>query len=217
MKYYTELRYRLMPYIYSLAAKTYFDDYTLMRALVMDYTNDPQTYNISDQFLFGPSLMACPVYQYQARSREVYFPKGSWYDFYSGKTIEGGKRQTVEAPYERIPLYVKAGAILPTGELIQSTKEAQKDLILKVYAGADGDFMLYEDNGVTYAYEQGAFARIPLHYTEANRTLSIGAQAGDYPEMIRQRKLTIRLISPEHPEGMQQEVAYEGKAIEVKF
>ena len=76
MKYYTELRYRLMPYIYSLAAKTYFDDYTLMRALVMDYTNDPQTYNIGDQFLFGPSVMACPVYQYQARSRSVYFPAG---------------------------------------------------------------------------------------------------------------------------------------------
>ena len=112
---------------------------------------------------------------------------------------------------------MKDGAILPTGELIQSTKEAQKDLTLTVYAGADGDFTLYEDNGVTYAYEQGAFARIPFRYTEANRILSIGAQAGDYPEMIRQRKMTIRLISPEHPEGTQQEVAYEGKAIEVKF
>ena len=217
MKYYTELRYRLLPYIYSLAAKTYFDDYTLMRALVMDYTNDPQTYNIGDQFLFGPSLMACPVYQYQARSRSVYFPAGQWYEYYSGKTVEGGKRQTVEAPYERIPLYVKAGAILPTGELIQSTKEVQKDLTLTVYAGADGDFTLYEDNGVTYAYEQGAFARIPFQYKDSSRTLSIGAQEGNYPEMIRQRKLTLRLISPEHPEGTQQEIAYEGKAMEVKF
>ena len=90
-------------------------------------------------------------------------------------------------------------------------------MTLTVYAGADGGFTLYEDNGVTYAYEQGAFARIPLQYKDSSRTLSIGAQEGNYPEMNRQRKLTLRLISPEHPEGTQQEIAYEGKAMEVKF
>ena len=99
MKYYTELRYRLMPYIYSLAGMTYFNDYTIMRALVMDYADDKNTYNIDDQFMFGPAFMACPVHQYKKRDRGVYFPAGTWYDYYTGKSITGGTSGTVSAPY----------------------------------------------------------------------------------------------------------------------
>ena len=217
MKYYTELRYRLMPYIYSLAAKTYFDDYTLMRALVMDYTNDPKSYDIQDQFLFGPAFMACPVYTYGARERAVYFPAGTWYDFYSGKVRQGGNTERVDAPYERMPLFVKAGSIIPMGELIQSTKETQKDLTVQVYAGADGSFTLYEDNGVTYDYEKGNYARIPLNYDDATRTLTLGAREGEYPEMIRERAITVRLISPENPTGKEVKATYNGESMDIKL
>lgn len=215
MLYYTELRYRLMPYIYSLAARTYFDDYTIMRALVMDYPTDRNTYDVGDQFLFGPAFMACPVYQYKARSREVYFPEGTWYDFYSGKTTRGGGRIAVEAPYERMPLFVKAGAIVPMGAVIQSTAESQEALTVRVYAGADGSFTLYEDDGVSYDYEKGNYARIPFTYDDATRTFTIGERTGNYPGMIGEREITVCLISPEAPGGKAVKVRYEGKAISI--
>ena len=216
MKYYTELRYQLMPYIYSLASKTHFEDYTIMRALVMDYSDDEKTYDIDDQFMFGPAFMACPVYEYKARDREVYFPAGIWYDFYNGKRIQGGTTMDVDAPYEHMPLFVRAGSIVPTGKVIQSTKEEQKDLIVSVYAGADGSFTLYEDNGVTYDYEKGNYATIPFVYDDARRTLTIGAREGDYPGMIRERQITVRLITPENPAGKDVTISYQGKPLVVE-
>ena len=216
MKYYTELRYQLMPYIYSLASKTHFEDYTIMRALVMDYSDDEKTYDIDDQFMFGPAFMACPVYEYKARDREVYFPSGIWYDYYNGKRIQGGTTIHVDAPYERMPLFVRAGSIVPTGKVIQSTKEEQKDLIVSVYAGADGSFTLYEDNGVTYDYEKGNYATIPFVYDDARRTLTIGAREGDYPGMIRERQITVRLITPENPAGKDVTISYQGKPLVVE-
>jgi alpha-D-xyloside xylohydrolase len=216
MKYYTELRYRLIPYIYSLAARARFDDYTLMRALVMDYTADRATYDVGDQFLFGSAFMVCPVYTYKARSRDVYFPAGRWYDFYTGQSLEGGARRTVDAPYERIPLYVRAGAIVPTGDIVQSTADPQKDLTVYVYTGADGSFSLYEDNGLTYDYEQGDYATIPFAYTEADQTLVIGARQGAYPGMIPERDLTVVFINPEHPAGIPVTVRYTGDSLTVR-
>ena len=217
MKYYTELRYQLMPYIYSLASKTHFEDYTIMRAMVMDYSNDEKTYDIDDQFMFGPAFMACPVHKYKARERKVYFPSGVWYDFYSGKCIQGGTAMDVDAPYERMPLFVRAGSIVPTGKVIQSTKEEQKDLTVSVYAGADGSFTLYEDNGVTYDYEKGNYATIPFVYDDARRTLTIGAREGDYPGMIRERQITVRLITPENPSGKDVTISYQGKPLVVEM
>ena len=109
-----------MPYIYSLAGMTYFNDYTIMRPLVMDFTADANVNNIGDQFMFGSALMVAPVYEYGARSREVYFPAScGWYDFYSGKYVNGGQKLTVDAPYERIQLYVCAGSIVPYGPDMQ--------------------------------------------------------------------------------------------------
>ncbi|MDR1344516.1 MAG: DUF5110 domain-containing protein, partial [Tannerellaceae bacterium] len=178
MKYYNELRYRLLPYIYSLAGMTYTDDYTIMRALVMDYPGDRETYGIGDQFMFGSALMACPVYEYKARCREVYFPEGIWYDFYTGRSFSGGRRLAADAPYEKMPLFVRAGSIIPTGDLIQSTAEAQEDIYIYVYAGADGSFKLYEDNGLTYEYERGGYSVIPLEYDDRSRTLVIGKRLG---------------------------------------
>lgn len=193
--YYDELRYRLMPYIYSLAGMAYHNDYTLMRSLAMDYTADQQTYGISDQFLFGPALMVCPIYNYKARSREVYFPAGtSWYNFYTGEQMEGGKKVTVAAALERIPLFVPAGTILPVGEVMQHTAEKKADDIeIRVYQGKDGKFSLYEDEGTNYNYEKGAFSTIDFAYNHTDGTLSISDRKGSYDGMLTQR--TFRIVA----------------------
>lgn len=222
--YYTKLRYNMMPYIYSLAGMTYFDDYTIMRALVMDFGYDTKVNNIGDQFLLGPSVMACPVYEYNARNREVYFPANSgWYDFYSGKFIEGGKALTVDAPYERIPLYVRAGAIIPYGEDMQYTNEKPDELItLYVYAGADGQFTLYEDESTNYNYEKGAYSTIPFTYNDQTRTLTIGERKGEFPGMLNQRKFNVVVVDKSNSQGFDmkakgQMVDYNGSLQTVKL
>ncbi|MCC8096667.1 MAG: DUF5110 domain-containing protein [Tannerellaceae bacterium] len=215
MKYYTELRYRLMPYIYSLAGMTYFNDYTIMRAMVMDYTHDPTTYDLDDQFMFGPAFMVCPIYEYQARSRDVYFPEGLWYDYYSGQAIRGGKHMQVDAPYEQMPLYVRAGSVIPTGRLIQSTAEEQKELMVYVYAGADGSFTLYEDNGVTYEYEKGNYTMIDFVYDDTDKKLTVGARKGSFPEMHTERPITIVYISPDSAVGTENQFTYGGGALTI--
>src|SRR5574344_779193 len=140
--YYTNLRYQLMPYIYSLAGMTYFNDYTIMRGLIMDFGKDTNVNNIGDQYMFGPSIMVCPVYQYGATSRTVYFPSTTgWYDFYTGKHIRGGLKSEVDAPYERMPLYVREGSIIPCEQAMQYTNEKQSDYItLFVYEGQNATF-----------------------------------------------------------------------------
>ena len=195
--YYHRLRYRLMPYIYSLAAMTHFDDYTLMRPLVMDYPADTTARKVSDQFFFGPALMAAPVFDYGARQRNVYMPEGTWYDFYTGKKAESG---TANAPYERIPLFVRSGSILPVGPAIEYTDEKPADLItLYVYAGADGTFTLYEDEGTNYNYEKGLFATIPLRYDDASHVLTIGERKGTFPGMLQQRRFRVVYVDGAEP------------------
>ena len=176
-----------MPYIYSLAGMTWFNDYTIMRPLVMDFTDDTNVNNIGDQFMFGPSFMVSPVYHYGDRSREVYFPKSAgWYDFYTGKFQAGGEKKAVDAPYERIPLFVRAGSIVPFGPEIQYTDEKKADYIkLYVYQGADAAFTLYEDEGVNYNYEQGKYTMIPMTYDEAKKQLVIGERKGEFDGMLK--------------------------------
>ncbi len=197
MVWYTKLRYQLMPYIYSEAGDLYHKDDTLMRGLVMDFGSDPAVRDIADQYMFGPAFLVNPVYEFKARSRSVYLPSGSdWYDFYSGERRAGGQTITAAAPYSRMPVYVRAGSIVPTGPDLQYVDEKPAaPLTLNVYTGADGTYELYEDDGKTYAYEKGAFSRIPLAYQEATRTLSIGARAGEYAGMPRTRRIHIRWIS----------------------
>lgn len=216
MVYYTNLRYRLMPYIYSLAGMTHFDDYTIMRALAMDFAHDKNTHNIGDQYMFGPGLMVCPVYEYKARKRTVYFPKNeNWYDFETKAYIEGGKTLEVEAPYERMPLFVKAGSILPMGNQIQHTKQSQaENIILQVYTGSDGNFSLYEDEGVNYNYEKNMFAKIPVRYNEESGTLVIGDIEGSYHGMPQNRKFTIEWITPDG-KTQTSEADYSGKRIQI--
>jgi alpha-D-xyloside xylohydrolase len=190
-----------MPYIYSLAGKVHFDDYTLMRPLVMDFPSDPEVGNISDQYLFGPSIMVNPVYRYKARERNVYFPGGKgWYDLHSGSYFQGGQWMKVDAPYEQIPLYVKAGAILPVGPAIQYVNEKPADPIhLFVFGGADGEFTLYEDEGLNYNYEKGDFATIVLRYDDAAKSLTVEARQGSFKGMTDLRTFHVTLIDEEHP------------------
>jgi len=203
MLYYSQLRYRLMPYIYSLAGMVYFNDYTIMRPLVMNFEQDKNVLNIGDQYMFGPCLMVCPVYEYKAREREVYFPAGAgWYSVYSGQFTSGGQRLKADAPYDRMPLFAAAGAILPMGDVIQSTTENQKDLTIFVYAGKDGKFTLYEDEGVNYNYEKGVYSTIPFTYNDKEKTLTIGKRSGEFQGMNRERQLKIVYVTSEKPCGI---------------
>lgn len=222
--YYTKLRYNLMPYIYSLAGMTYFKDYTTMRPLVMDFTADRQTYNVGDQFMFGPALMVAPVYEYGARKRDLYFPDGcGWYDFYTGRHIAGGQQLTVNAPYERIPLYVREGAIIPCGPDMQYSDEKPADVItLYVYTGQDGEFTLYEDEGTNYNYEKGQYAVIPFTYDDSEGQLTIGERKGDFPGMLKERTFRVVKVSKDQAQpfnlGAQGiTVRYDGKAQTVKL
>ncbi len=224
MTYYNKLRYNLMPYVYSLAGMTYFNDYTIMRALVMDYGKDTKVNNIGDQYMFGPALMVCPVYEYGARDRDVYFPETSgWYDFYTGQYITGGQTRKVPAPYERIPLFVREGAIIPYGPDMQySDEKPAEHITLYVYAGQNGTFTLYEDENVNYNYENGKFAMIPFEYDDAARSLLIGAREGEFDGMLRERTFHIVLVDQENPgayeAGQQgQTVTYDGNRQIVKL
>lgn len=219
MTYYTKLRYRLMPYIYSLAGMTYFNDYTIMRALVMDFTDDNNTHNIADQYMFGPNLMVCPVYTYKSTSRNVYFPAGAnWYDFESGKYIVGGQTLNIAAPYERIPLFVREGAILPSGKDIQNTKESQaENVTLSVYTGRDGIFTLYEDEGVNYNYEKGDYATIDLKYDDKAQTIIIGETKGQYAGIPKERIFNIKWFTKDGKMKESKDIKYNGKSISVNI
>jgi len=220
MLYYDKLRYRLLPYLYSLSGMVWRNDYTMMRGLVMDFGKDEAVRNISDEYMLGPSLLVNPVYTYKAHQREVYLPAGQgWYDLYSGRITDGGQRITAEAPYQRIPVYVKEGSILPLGPALQYTGERPADTItLLVYAGKDAHFTLYEDEGANYNYEKGAYSNIPFTYNEAAGTLTIGRREGSFGHMLQKRMFRIVKISRDRPvvlEDVQaagQLVRYKGNA-----
>lgn len=221
--YYDQLRYRLMPYSYSLAGAAYHDDYTIMRGLAMDFAKDTAVLNIGDQYMFGSSLLINPVYNYKQRSRELYLPKcAGWYDLYSGKFYAGTQKINGDAPFERMPVYVKAGSIIPFGPELQYTSEKPADVItLNVYTGADASFNLYEDEGTNYNYEKGAFSIIPIKYNEATKAITIGNRKGSFKGMLQKRIFRINIISPNKTKSLDfdasdKEVAYEGKKITLK-
>jgi alpha-D-xyloside xylohydrolase len=224
MLYYDKLRYRLLPYIYTLAGDAYHKNATIMRGLVMDFGADAAVKNRGDEYMFGPSLLINPVYTYKAVNRNVYLPAGQgWYDLYTGKYYDGGKSINANAPYERMPVFVKEGAIIPTGPELEYTDQRAADpLIVYVYAGRDGQFELYEDEGLNYNYEKGNFSRIPFTYNESAHTLTIGDREGDFKGMLLKRTVYIKLISADKPAGMNFEVSgkkinYTGKKILVKL
>ncbi|MFB5944873.1 glycoside hydrolase family 31 protein [Albibacterium profundi] len=220
--YYIKLRYRFLPYNYSIAAATYYDNYSMIRGLAMDYGDDEKTLNIDDQYMFGPSLLVNPVTEKGKVSRSVYLPHGSWYNFYDGSYFEGGKDVEADAPYERIPLFVRGGSIIPLGPELQYTGEKPaSEIDLYVYAGADANFVLYEDDGLTYDYEKGESIQISLDYNDAAKTLTIGQKKGSFKGMLKGRTFNIIYVSPQTASGyddekkINQKVRYRGKEIVV--
>lgn len=223
--YYDKLRYRMMPYLYSIAAWANLKDYTLMRGLVMDFASDSKVNNIGDQWMFGPAFMACPVGYYKARSREVYLPKQcGWYDLYTGKHFAGGQTIVTDAPYEKIPVFVREGAIVPFGPEIEWSDEKPAETInLYVYTGKDAEFLLYEDEGTNYNYEKGKYATINISYNEASKTLTLGKRSGEFDGMLKQRRFNIVVVSPTHNQELDFDkaqgklVTYDGSETKVKL
>lgn len=168
---YDKLRYRLMPYIYSLTGMVTQKDYSIMRALVMDFGYDKNVLSIGDQFMFGPSLLINPVTEFKARSRNIYLPQNTaWFGLFDGKYYEGGKTILVDAPYENIPIFVKAGSIILFGPEIQYASEKPANPIkLFIYTGNDASFTLYEDEDINYNYEKGMFSTITFNYNEKKK------------------------------------------------
>jgi alpha-D-xyloside xylohydrolase len=201
---YNKLRYRLMPYIYSLTGMVTQHDYTIMRGLIMDFGNDKNVLNINDQFMFGPAFMVNPVTEYKSRARAVYLPSGSdWYEFKTGKYIAGGQTIQADAPYTEIPLYIKAGSIIPCGPEIQYTTEKPADPIrIFVYTGSNGSFTIYEDENTNYNYEKGKFTTIALSYNEKNKVLTIGKRQGSFTGMLERRTFEIVFISNQKSSGL---------------
>jgi len=221
--WYDRLRYRLMPYIYTLAADSYHQAGTMMRGLVMDFPGDQMVRNIADEYLFGSSFLVAPVTEYKARSRSVYLPAGvRWYDFYTGTTYEGGQAIVAQAPIARMPLFVKEGSILPIGPDIQYTGQMPgAPITLTVYTGKDGHFDLYEDDGTSKGYTRGEWSRIPISYDEARGTLTIGDRKGAFPGMVSDRVFNVRWISGATANAAKfdakpdQSVRYTGQAVEI--
>lgn len=223
---YDKLRYRLMPYLYSMAGMVHLKDYTMMRGLVMDFNGDEKVLDIKDQWMFGSALMACPVGEYQKYSREVYLPKQKgWYDFYTGTYHAGGQTIVADAPYDKIPVFIPEGAILPIGPEMQWSDEKKPELIdLYVYAGKDGSYTLYEDEGTNYNYEKGKYAVIDFKYDDARKQVTIGARKGSFDGMLQKRRFNIILVDQKKQQGVNlakspkgKVVKYAGQAITVKL
>ena len=223
---YDKLRYRLMPYLYSMAGMVHLKDYTMMRGLVMDFNGDEKVLDIKDQWMFGSALMACPVGEYQKYSREVYLPKQKgWYDFYTGAYHAGGQTIVADAPYDKIPVFIPEGAILPIGPEMQWSDEKKPELIdLYVYAGKDGSYTLYEDEGTNYNYEKGKYAVIDFKYNDALKLVTIGARKGSFDGMLQKRRFNIILVDQKKQQGVNlakspkgKVVKYAGQAMTVKL
>jgi alpha-D-xyloside xylohydrolase len=200
---YDELRYRLLPYIYSAAWGVTSRGEIVMKALPFVYPNDPALRNISDQFLFGDSLLVNPVAERGATNRSVALPAGSdWVDFWTGETYRGGETILADAPLDRMPIFVKAGSIVPLGPIVQSASEPEEPLEIRIYGGKNTDFKLYEDSGDGYAYEHGARTTIHFHWDDHRNALSIGDRSGIFPGMPSKRTFQITLVKPGHGMGI---------------
>jgi alpha-D-xyloside xylohydrolase len=210
---YDNLRYRLLPYIYSLGWKITSDGDTMMRSLAFDFRTDTNINSIPDQYLFGPAFMVSPVTEplqslhacaSGQKARKIYLPSpAAWFDFWTGQTYAGGQTIDAPAPIETLPLCVKAGSIVPMGPFLQYASEKPADPIeLRIYPGANADFNLYEDENDTYNYEHGAYSTIPFHWDDTKHCLTIGATQGHFPGMLKEREFAVVIVSPSHGVGL---------------
>jgi alpha-D-xyloside xylohydrolase len=207
-----DLRYQLLPYIYSEAWKVTSQGKALMSPLVYQYPNDKNTWGIKDQFFFGESLLICPVTAYQARERKVYLPKGNWYNFWTGKKQEGGKHITAKAALNSLPIFVKEGTILPYGPKLQyATEVTNKPITLKIYPGKDAEYTLYFDDDKSYDYEKGIYSEINISYSELTKTVTLEKGNGNYLDFSKNHmKFKIEVIGT----GIKSEIQFKGKTIQ---
>ncbi|MDP4151639.1 MAG: glycoside hydrolase family 31 protein [Bacteroidota bacterium] len=237
------LRYRLLPYIYGISRDVTAHQSSMMRALMMDFGADKDVWNVNDEYMFGKALLVSPVVSpmytksttndsgvavkvedySKVKTKTVYLPKGAnWYDFWSGEKFSGGQKIDKQAPLDVIPLYVKAGSILPFGPDVQyATEKKWDDLEIRIYPGADADYTLYEDENDNYNYEQGKFSEIKFHWDDKARSLKIGERAGSFPGMLDHRRFRIT-IAPKYDNGSEvsdkyRSVSYDGKVVAVTF
>jgi len=201
---YDNLRYRLLPYIYSLSWEVTSKGYTIMRSLAFDFKDDPAINSIPDQYMFGPAFLVNPVTEHQTSSRKVYLPKSTtWFDFWTGQILTGGQTIDAPAPVETIPLYIKAGSIVPMGPYLQYATEKTADpLEIRIYQGANGSFVLYEDENDTYNYEKGAFTTISFKWDDAKHQLVIDNRKGAFPGMIQKRTFQIVIVNKNKGTGI---------------
>jgi alpha-D-xyloside xylohydrolase len=229
-----KLRYRLLPYIYSLAGKVTTENYTMMRALTFDFRNDEKVYSIPDQYMFGPAFMVNPVTEQlytsadadkKAKARQVYLPAATkWYNFWTGEVLDGGQTVSAAAPIEILPLYVKAGSIIPMGPHVEyATEKPANNIELRIYPGADGTFKLYEDENENYNYEKGAFATTNFIWNDKAHKLTISDTKGHFKGMLKSRTFNIVLVKGAHGSDVEvtakadKVVKYAGKAMVVNM
>jgi alpha-D-xyloside xylohydrolase len=207
---YDKLRYRLLPYIYAQAWTTTRYGGTILRPLVMDFPGDKRARELADEYLFGPSILVCPVTQPGATSRSVYLPAGAnWYNFWTGDETFGGRAINSPAPIDTLPLFVRDGSIIPLGPFLQYTNEKPANPIeLRIYEGADGKFLLYEDEGVNYNYEKGIYATVPFSWDQSSKTLTIGSRSGAFPGMLRKRTFEIVFVNNKNGGGLNPSIVY---------
>ncbi|WP_419788471.1 TIM-barrel domain-containing protein [Mucilaginibacter sp. SP1R1] len=231
---YDKLRYRLLPYIYSLAGRVTTDNYTIMRALSFDFRNDPKVYSIPDQYMFGPAFLVNPVTEQLytgsnaasgKNTRKVYLPAGTkWYNFWTGKVYTGGQTIAAAAPIDVMPLYVKSGSIIPMGPVMEYATEKPADTIeLRIYPGANGQFEYYEDENDNYNYEKGQSATFKLNWNDTLHQLSITDTKGSFSGMLKSHTFNIVLVNGEHGSNADavskadKKLIYKGKAITVQL
>jgi alpha-D-xyloside xylohydrolase len=220
---YDELRYHLLPYIYSAAWGVTHNGETLMRALPLEFPSDPGARAVSDQFMFGAALLINPVVKEDAKQRRVYLPaSNNWIDFWTGKRDNGGQSVTTDAPLERIPIFARAGSIIPYGPRVESAAGKPDPIDLRIYTGANGDFTLYEDEGDNFDYEHGARSVIPIHWEDKSSTLNVGAREGSFPGMLEHRTFRVVVVRDGHGTGISSSpeadatIEYDGEAASVQ-
>ena len=213
-----DMRYRLLPYIYSQAAEVTFHGGTLMRPLVMDFATDPRALDQKYEYMFGPAFLVAPVLEAGVTQAHVYAPqsKGGWFNWWSGERLAGGTEAVVDAPVGKIPLLVRSGSIVPLAGVEQYVGEKKdQPLELRVYPGANGHFTLYEDDGLTYRYEQGQRSTIRVVWNDKTRTLTIGARQGTYQNMLTHRVMQVRLLQDQ--KWLERDVDYSGPRLTIHF
>ena len=220
---YINLRYRLLPYIYSLSYQVTANGYTMLRGLPMDFEKDTRTHNIDNTYMFGHSLLVRPVLYPRAEKKQVsvYLPKHDgkyWYDYWTGVAFDGGTEQMRENILDVLPLYVKAGTILPLAEVKQYAMEyPDTQLELRIYGGDDATFLWYEDEGESYRYEEGICSKVSMQWRDSERTLIIGTRDGSYPGMLGKVNLQVKLFLPKDSVIEKKDCVYTGEEIKIKF